>query len=206
MINPIDFILNFDVYLGTIIATFGLATYLFLFLIIFCETGLVVTPFLPGDSLIFIAGTFASKGDLNIILLFIIITAAAIFGNEINYLIGRFFGEKILEKKLIKKEYLDKTKEFYQKYGTLAIVIARFIPIVRTIAPFTAGIGKMEYKKFLTFNILGGILWVFLFLFAGYFFGQIPLIEKNLSLVIILIIIISVIPPIVHYIKNKIKK
>ena len=180
--NPIDFILHIDKYIGMLIDKFGAATYLILFLIIFAETGLVLTPFLPGDSLLFIVGTFASQGYFNIMLTWILLCIAAILGDSANYTIGNLFGKKLLkEKNLIKKEHLKKTDDFYEKYGAKTIIIARFVPIVRTLAPFVAGIGKMEYKKFLTYNVVGGIFWVTLFTLAGYFFGGIPFVQKNLT-------------------------
>src|SRR3989338_9006379 len=183
--NLIDFILHIDKYLGVIIQDYGILTYVILFLIIFLETGLVITPFLPGDSLIFVAGTFAAKGYFNVFLLFFILSFAAIIGDTVNYWIG---------------------KNFYEKQGNKTIVIARFIPIIRTFAPFVAGIGKMNYSKFLVYNIIGGVAWVFLFLFGGYLFGEIPFVEKNLTLVIFIIIFISILPPIIEYIRIKRKK
>lgn len=208
VINTIvDFILHLDKYLDLVIQNYGVLTYLFLFGIIFLETGLVITPFLPGDSLVFVAGAFAARGVINIFLLWVILCIAAIAGDSLNYWIGDFFGEKIFLKiKFFKKEHLDKTKNFYKKYGAKTIIMARFVPIVRTFAPFVAGVGKMDYKKFISYNIIGGIAWVTLFLFAGYFFGQIPIIEKNLTLVIFGIIIISLIPPVIEYLRERKKK
>ncbi len=200
----LDFILHFDRYIDLIIQNYGVLVYFVLFLIIFLETGLVIAPFLPGDSLIFVAGAIAARGDINIIFLFIILSSAAILGDSLNYWIGNYFGERIFTKsRLIKKEHLDKTKEFYRKHGGKTIILARFIPIIRTFAPFVAGIGKMNYKRFFLFNITGGIIWVFIFLLGGYFLGRIEFIKNNLSLVIIAIIIISVIPVIVEYLRNK---
>ncbi len=202
--NLIDFILHVDKYIGIIIQNYGIFTYLLMFLVIFCETGLVVTPFLPGDSLIFVLGTFAAKGFLSFLLLFIILCFAAILGDTINYWIGNYFGEKLFSKnRFFRQEYMDKTKNFYEKHGNKTIILARFVPIIRTFAPFVAGIGKMNYFKFLSFNIIGGIAWVSIFLFGGYFFGGIPLIERNLSLVILIIIILSVLPAIVEYLKTR---
>jgi membrane-associated protein len=203
----IDFILHIDKYIDILITKFGFFTYFILFLIIFLETGLVITPFLPGDSLIFVSGAFAAKGVLNIFILYILFCLAAILGDSLNYLIGNYFGEKIFLKfKLVKKEHLEKTKDFFNKYGGKTIVLARFVPIVRTFAPFVAGIGKMNYSKFLLYNIIGGIVWVTIFLFAGYFFGKIPIIEKNLTIVIFVIIGISILPMVYEYINHKIKK
>lgn len=191
----INIILHLDNYLNEIIINYGILTYLFLFLIIFLETGLVFTPFLPGDSLIFAAGAFASVGSLNIFLLFILLTLAAILGDNINYFIGSYFGKKLSKNsRFLKKEYLDKTNQFYEKYGAKTIVIARFIPFVRTFAPFVAGIGKMQYGKFLRYNIIGGISWIAFFSFAGYFVGNLPIIKQHFTLFLISIILISMIP------------
>ncbi len=189
----IDLFIHLDKYLPMMVASYGNLIYGILFAIIFCETGLVVTPFLPGDSLLFIAGTVAAVGGLNLSLLLLIITSAAIIGDNVNYFIGRFVGQKILEMNLpmIKKEHLDKTHEYFEKYGPLTIIVARFAPFVRTFTPFIAGMGAMEYKKFLPFDICGGILWVCSFTLAGYFLGTIPVIKENMSLVALIIIVIS---------------
>ena len=194
--NFIDFILHLDKYLSLIIQQFGVWTYLLLFLIVFAETGLVITPFLPGDSLLFAVGTFAAIGALNVLWVFIIISAAAILGDTINYSIGKFLGSKAFENypKIFKKEHLDKTHKFYEKYGAKTIVLARFVPIVRTFAPFVAGVGKMTYFKFLFYNVFGGILWVALFVFGGYFFGNISVIKRNFTIVILIIIVLSFMP------------
>ena len=201
---PIDFILHIDKYVGIIIQNYGVLAYFILFLIIFCETGLVVTPFLPGDSLLFVAGTFAAADFMNVFYLFIILSIAAIFGDSLNYSVGNYLGVKIsLGNKWIKKEYLDKTHNFFEKHGNKAIIMARFVPIMRTFVPFVAGIGKMHYKKFLLYNIIGGILWVAIFLFAGFFFGGIPIIEKNLNYVILGIIFVSLIPIIYEFLRRK---
>ncbi len=199
----IDIILHLDKYLGQIISQYGTFTYFILFMIIFLETGLVFTPFLPGDSLLFVAGTFAAKGFMNIFLLFLVLTIAAILGDTLNYFIGIYFGEKIFSKtKFVKKEYLDKTKLFYDKHGNKTIILARFIPMVRTFAPFVAGIGRMNYLNFLSYNIIGGILWVGIFVFGGYFFGNIKFVSDNLTYFIIGIIIISVIPALIGIFKK----
>src|SRR3989344_8971972 len=203
----IDIFLHLDKYLAVIMQNYGLAVYPLLFLVVLFETGLVVTPFLPGDSLLFIAGTIASENLLNIGILFILFLAAAILGDSLNYTIGNLFGEKVfVKRKLIKQEHLDKTKEFYKKYGGKTIFLGRFIPIVRSFAPFVAGVSKMNYSRFLMFNILGAIVWVILFLFSGYFFGKIPFVQNNLSFFIILIIFISILPAIIAFLKHKKKK
>lgn len=205
----IDIFLHLDKYLGMIINNFGFETYLILFLIIFLETGLVVTPFLPGDSLIFAAAAFAAMGMLNIYVLIGILMVAAILGDTVNYEIGRIFGNKLIKfggGKLIKKEHLDKTNKFYEKHGGKTIIFARFIPIVRTLAPFVAGIGKMHYKDFISFNALGGILWVVGVSALGYFFGNIPIVKENFEIVIIGIIGVSVLPVVIEFIKSKMKK
>ncbi|MBS3091146.1 VTT domain-containing protein [Candidatus Pacearchaeota archaeon] len=202
----IDFIVHIDKYINIIIQKFGILTYAILFLIIFLETGLLVTPFLPGDSLLFVVGTFAALGSLNVVLIFFLLSLAAILGDSFNYFLGSYFGERFFyEKGWIKIENLNRTKEFFRKYGSKTIVIARFLPVVRTVAPFIAGVGKMDYLRFLIYNVLGGIAWVALFLFAGFFFGNISFIKENLSLVIIAIIILSFTPAIVQYIRHKIK-
>ncbi len=189
----IDLFIHLDKYLPAMVASYGNLIYGILFAIIFCETGLVVTPFLPGDSLLFITGTVAAVGGLNITLLLIIITSAAIIGDNVNYFIGRFVGQKILAMNLpmIKQEHLDQTHEYFEKYGPFTIIVARFAPFVRTFTPFIAGMGAMEYKKFLPFDICGGLLWVGTFTLAGYFLGTIPVIKENMSLVALIIIVIS---------------
>jgi len=210
--NLIDFILHLDKHLSLIIQNFGSWTYLILFLIIFAETGFVATPFLPGDSLLFAVGTFAAIGSLNVLWLFIILSSAAIIGDTVNYSVGKFLGRKAIEHetRFIKKEYIDKTQKFYEKYGAKTIVLARFVPIVRTFAPFVAGIGSMNYFKFLAYNVFGGILWVGILLFGGYFFGNIPIVRNNFSVAILLIIIISIMPMIIefwrHYRQKKAQK
>ena len=204
----IDFILRMDVHLGQIISTYGGLTYGFLFIIIFIETGLVITPFLPGDSLIFAAGAFAALGSLNIFIILPLLVAAAILGDTANYWIGHFFGQQLIAnpKVPIKKEHIEKTQAFFNKYGGKTIILARFIPIVRTFAPFVAGIGNMHYGKFISYNIIGGTVWVLLATSAGYFFGNIPFVKENFSLVIIVIVVISVIPMGIELIRSKIAK
>lgn len=206
--NFIDIFLHLDKHLSEIISNYGTLTYIILFAIIFIETGLVIMPFLPGDSLLFAAGAFAAKGDLEISTLFLLLLIAGIIGDTLNYHIGKFLGNKVFESssKFFKKEYLEQTQAFYDKHGGKTIIIARFIPIVRTFAPFVAGIGVMNYKKFITYNIVGCIFWVGGFLLAGYFFGNIPTVKKNFTLVIFAIIFISILPPIVEIIKAKIGK
>ncbi len=196
----IDFILHIDRYLKILIENYGVLTYLILFAIIFCETGLVFTPILPGDSMIFVAGTFAAQGSLSIGWLLFLISIAAIAGDTINYFAGSYFKNG---NRFIKKEYLEKTEDFYKKYGKKAIFLARFIPIVRTIAPFVAGMGKMDYKTFVFYNIAGGLVWVFLFGLAGYFFGNVPVVKENLTLIILGIIFLSFVPPVWEWIKKR---
>ncbi|MBS3078911.1 DedA family protein [Candidatus Pacearchaeota archaeon] len=203
----IDFIIHIDKYIDILVTKFGIFSYFILFLIVFCETGLVLTPFLPGDSLLFVAGAFASRGVFNIFILYILFLAAAILGDSVNYWIGYYFGENVFEKwKLFKKEYLDRTKLFYEKHGGKTILFARFIPIIRTFAPFVAGVGKMHYGTFIFYNIFGGFLWVSLFLLGGYFFGQLEWVEHNLTILIFAIIIISFMPVLVEYVNHRLRK
>lgn len=202
----IDIILHLDSYLNTIIQNYGGWTYGLLFIIIFCETGLVITPFLPGDSLLFATGALAATGTLHIVILFIVFYSAAVIGDTANYQIGKKIGNNIYEKedmKLINKEYLKKAHVFYEKHGSMTIVLGRFIPVIRTFVPFVAGIGKMSYPRFLVYNVLGGFMWVGLFLFGGFFFGNLPIVKENFSFVLIAIILISIIPGIVIFIKEK---
>ena len=204
----IDFILHLDVHLGQIITAYGSLTYALLFLIIFVETGLVITPFLPGDSLLFAVGAFAALGSLNIFMLLVLLTVAAIFGDTANYWIGHFFGEKLVAnpKIPIKKEHIVRTQKFFDKHGGKTIILARFVPIVRTFAPFVAGIGKMHYGKFISFNIIGGIGWVLLVTLSGFFFGNIPVVKDNFSTVIIAIVLISIAPMIIQGLMSKFQK
>ena len=206
----IDFILHIDQHLVNIVQTYHLWTYAILFLIIFCETGLVVTPFLPGDSLLFVAGAIAALPEmpLDVHLLVLIVFAAAFLGDSCNHAIGHFFGEKLFsnpDSRIFKRSYLDKTHEFYRKYGGKTIVIARFVPIVRTFAPFVAGMGKMHYTWFLTYNALGGALWVAIFCYTGYLFGDQPFVQDNLKLLIVAIIVISVLPAVFEVLRAKMK-
>lgn len=200
----LDIILHMDKYLNIILQNYGTWTYAVLFAVIFVETGLVLMPFLPGDSLLFVAGTLSGAGKLNVFMLFGLLSLAAILGDTFNYWIGSYFGEKVFAKsRLFKREYLEKTKKFYDKHGGKTIIIARFIPIVRTFAPFVAGIGKMSYLRFLTFNIVGGVGWVAIFTFGGYFFGQMTVVKENITLITILIILASFVPPAWEYIKHR---
>jgi membrane-associated protein len=203
----LNMIFHLDSFLAQLIQQYGAFTYVFLFLIIFCETGLVFLPFFPGDSLLFLSGAFAAQGLLNIWVLFISLAAAAIIGDTVNYWIGKILGEKIfLEKKLVKKKHLDRAHAFFEKHGGKTIILARFVPIVRTVAPFVAGIGEMHYAKFLAYNVAGGIAWTGIFLFAGEFFGTLPAVQENLSLIIIAIIVISLLPAIFEFLKYKMAK
>lgn len=198
----IDFFVHLDKYLPVIIKSFGIWSYVIIFLVIFCETGLVVTPILPGDSLLFALGSFAALGALNIEVLLISLCVAAIAGDTVNYAIGHIVGPKVFhyeDSRFFKKAYLEKTHQFYEKHGGKTIIIARFMPIIRTFAPFVAGIGAMSYPKFALYNICGGIAWVCLFLCGGYFFGNIPSVRNNFTLVIIVIILISVLPGFIEY-------
>jgi len=201
-----DFFIHLDRYLGLIIQAFGNWTYVIFFLVIFCETGLVVTPFLPGDSLLFGLGTFAALGLLEIEWLLILLSIAAVAGNMVNYAIGQFVGPKVFHKqnvRFLNKEYLDRTHRFYEKHGGKTIVIARFIPIIRTFAPFVAGIGNMTYTRFTLYNVLGSITWVTIFIVGGYYFGNLPVVKRNFTLVIFAIIIISVLPIVFEYIRQR---
>jgi membrane-associated protein len=200
-----EFIIHIDVHLSEIIQSYGVWTYLILFLIIFCETGLVVTPILPGDSLLFAAGTFAARGDFNVMWLFILLSIGAVLGDTVNYWIGSFVGPKIFHKehvRFLNKEYLDRTHQFFEKYGGKTIIIARFVPIIRTFAPFVAGIGSMTYWHFISYNVIGGIVWIAAFVFAGYYFGNITIVKNNFTIVIFAIIIISILPGVIEFIRQ----
>lgn len=201
----IDFILHLDEQLAIIIAQYGTWTYALLFLVIFMETGFVVTPFLPGDSLLFAAGSFAALDALNPWILFGLLSFAAVLGDTVNYWIGKAVGERAFSGTIrwLKKEHLDRTHEFYEKHGGKTIILARFIPIIRTFAPFVAGVGSMSYGHFIAFNVVGGIAWVAIFTFMGYFFGNLPFVQKNFELVIFAIIFISFIPPVFEFIKAR---
>lgn len=208
----IDLFLHLDEYLKIVIDDYGTWTYGLLFVVIFVETGLVIMPFLPGDSLLFAAGTFASFGSLNIFLMWGLLFVAAVLGDTVNYWVGHKFGLAIFEtenrllKKVLKKEYLEKTEAFYEKHGGKTIILARFVPIVRTFAPFVAGVGTMEYGRFITYNLVGGFLWVTLFLYLGYFFGGLEFVANNFEIVILAIIFISVLPMFIEYWKARNEK
>lgn len=202
----IDLFLHLDQHLNELISQYGTWTYAILWLIVFCETGLVVTPFLPGDSLLFVAGTVAAAGGMNIHLLAVLLIVAAILGDSLNYALGRWLGPRVFRSErswLFRKDYLDRTNRFFDKHGGKTIIIARFLPIVRTYAPFVAGIGRMEYGRFLFFNVIGAAIWVVSLAYAGYFFGNLPIVKKNLSLVIVLIILLSITPGIVEVVRAK---
>ncbi len=206
----VDFVLNIDKHLLEIVQDYRTWTYLILFVIIFMETGFVVTPFLPGDSLLFAAGAIAANPSepLNLLPLMLLLILAAVLGDNVNYYIGRFFGTKIYDKnyRMIKREYIDRTHLFYEKHGGKTIIIARFMPIIRTFAPFVAGVGTMTFTRFFLFNIVGGILWVILFCVSGFFFGSIPFVKNNFSIVILGIIFVSLLPMIIAFLKNYLDK
>ena len=202
----IDFILHIDQHLTELAAQYGVWIYGILFLIIFCETGLVVMPLLPGDSLLFAAGSIAAIGKMNIHLMVVLLIIAAILGDAVNFVIGKYFGEKLFSNpnsKIFKQSHLQKTQQFYAKHGGKTIILARFIPIVRTFAPFVAGMGHMSYHHFLAYNVIGGVLWVTIFSYLGYFFGNLPIVKDNLSLVLIAIIVLSILPGIIEIIRHK---
>ena len=207
----IDLFLHLDVHLAELVAQHGMWIYAILFLVIFCETGLVVTPFLPGDSLLFVAGTLAAIGSnhINVHLMVLLLIGAAVLGDACNYFIGKFFGEKLFsnpDSKVFKQAYLEKTHNFYEKHGGKTIIIARFVPIVRTFAPFVAGMGKMGYTRFLSYNVIGGIAWVVIFMYAGFLFGELEFVKKNLSVLVIVIIFVSLLPAIFEIWRNKRKE
>jgi membrane-associated protein len=202
----VDILVHLDQYLGVIIKEYGFWTHLLLFLIIFCETGLVVTPFLPGDSLLFAAGTFAALGSLNLTWLLVSLSVAAVGGDTVNYWAGCVVGPKVFSGKysrFFNREYLNRTHRFYEKYGGKTIIFARFVPIIRTFAPFVAGIGSMTYPRFIIYNVLGGIAWILILTLAGYFFGNIRMVRDNFTLVIFAIIVISVLPAIVEFLRQR---
>ncbi len=202
----LSFLLHIDKYLMDVISFFGNWTYVLLFIVIFAETGLVVTPFLPGDSLLFAVGTFAGGGLLNLVTSYLTLLAAAILGDTVNYWVGHYIGPKVFKNetsKFFKKEYLKKTRTFYDKYGGKTIIIARFLPIIRTFAPFVAGVGRMNYSKFFLYNVVGGFVWVSALVLAGFFLGGLPFIKENFEYAIFIIIVLSLLPGFVEYIKYK---
>ena len=203
--NIVDFFVHLDKYLDIAIRQYGILTYAILFFVIFAETGFVFTPFLPGDSLLFAAGTLSVISVLNVHYLFLLLTLAAVLGNSSNYLIGHLIGEKIFHKypRFLKREYLGRTHEFYEKHGGKTVIITRFVPIIRTFAPFVAGVGSMTFTRFSVYNITGGVLWVGVFIYGGYFFGNIPLVKNNFSIVTIAIILISILPAIIEFFRQK---
>ncbi len=202
----IDLFLHLDKHLGEVIQNYGVWTYSILFLIVFCETGLVVAPILPGDSLLFAAGAFAARGSLDLRILILLLLVAAILGDAVNYHIGRIIGPKVFEKKdskIFRKEYLEKTQKFYERYGGKTIVIARFVPIIRTFAPFLAGVGQMSYAKFALYNISGAVIWIFSLTLAGYYFSELPFVKNNFSLVVLAIIFLSILPAVIEFVRAR---
>ncbi|MBI2545903.1 DedA family protein [Candidatus Woesearchaeota archaeon] len=202
----LSFILHLDQHIQWVFDSYGIWIYAILFFIIFAETGFVVTPFLPGDSLLFAVGAFAATGSLNVFFLFMLLSVAAIGGNTVNYAVGYKLAPAITKGKkvrFIKKEYIERTRKFYEKYGGKTIILTRFIPILRTFAPFMAGVGSMSFWKFQMYNIIGGIAWIGIFLYSGYFFGNIPFVKQNFTIVILVIIIVSLIPAAVEYVRHR---
>ena len=206
LLKGVDILLHLDKYLDIMIQNMGLWSYVIIFLIIFCETGLVVMPLLPGDSLLFAIGTFAALGSFDITTVLVLLSVAAIAGDTLNYWIGSYLGAKVFQyedSRFFKKKYLERTHQFYEKHGGKTIIIARFIPIIRTFAPFVAGVGSMTYRKFLAYNVVGGVMWIFFLTLAGYFFGTIPVVRQNFTLVIMAIIVISVLPGVIEYLRQR---
>lgn len=202
----IEWILHIDRHLGELIQQFGPWIYALMFVVVFCETGLVVTPILPGDSLLFALGTFAGMGQLDLTTLLVLLIAAAILGDSVNYWLGSLLGPKIFrgEKvRFLNRKHLDKTHEFFERYGGKAIILARFMPIFRTFVPFVAGMGRMTYRRFMAYNVIGGVVWVTLFLLAGYFFGSRPLVQQNFTLVILGIVVVSVLPAVIEFVRER---
>ena len=207
----IDFILHIDQHMIELVRDYHLWTYAILFVIVFCETGLVVTPFLPGDSLLFVAGAITALPGvpLEVGYLVLIVFAAAVLGDSCNYAIGHYFGRRLFsnpQSRIFKQSYLDKTHEFFRKYGGKTIILARFVPIVRTFAPFVGGMGKMHYYYFMLYNVTGAALWVCIFCFAGYFFGDLPFVQRNLKLLLVAIIVVSILPAVIEVLRAKLKK
>lgn len=202
----VDFILHIDKHLDLLVQDYGIWTYAILFLIVFCETGLVVTPFLPGDSLLFAAGAIAARGSIDVYTTAIVIFIAAVVGDAVNYAVGKFIGPRVFhfqDSRVFKRQYLERTQQFFVKYGSKTIVIARFVPIVRTFAPFLAGVGSMPYSKFALYNVSGGALWVILFVFAGFLFGELSVVKNNFTLVIMAIIVISILPAVIETLRMR---
>jgi membrane-associated protein len=202
----IDLVLHLDKHLQLLIQNYGIWIYAILFLIIFCETGLVVTPFLPGDSLLFVAGALAATGSMHVHTLFILLVVASFLGDNTNYWIGRFFGPRVFSRegsRLLNPKHLERTQAFYDRHGGKTIIIARFVPIVRTFAPFVAGIGRMVVPRFMMFAIVGALVWIGSLVYAGYFFGNIPWVKNNLSLVIVGIVVLSILPGIIEYLRHR---
>ena len=201
-----DLVIHLDRHLNGVIQDYGVWTYLILFLIIFCETGLVVTPILPGDSLLFAVGTFAARGALDLTVVLLLLSVAAILGDTVNYAIGYRVGPQVFRKaggRLLNREYLDRTHRFYERHGAKTIIIARFVPIIRTFAPFVAGIGRMSYARFLTYNVAGGVGWIAVLVLGGYAFGNIPIVKRNFTLVIFAIIILSLVPGVIEVLRRR---
>jgi len=206
LLNFIDIFIHLDQHLSLLIQSFGGWAYLIVFLVIFCETGLVVTPILPGDSLLFGLGAIAAMGALKVEWLFVMLSIAAIAGDTANYMIGHYVGPRVFAResgRFFKKEYLERTHRFYEKYGGKTIIIARFVPIIRTFAPFVAGIGSMSYSRFIVYNIVGGISWIALFIFGGYYFGNLSIVKRKFTLVIFAIILISILPGVIEYVRQR---
>lgn len=202
----VDFVLHVDVHLDQLIRDYGTWTHLILFVIVFCETGLVVTPFLPGDSLLFAVGAFAARGSLDPVTALVVLSLAAILGDSLNYWVGYRIGPRVFHRtdvRFLNRKHLDRTHQFFEKYGGKTIVIARFVPIVRTFAPFVAGVGSMTYVKFFTYNVVGGIAWVVIFLAGGYFFGNLEVVRRHFSLVILAIIVLSVLPAVIEVVRAR---
>jgi len=200
-----DLFVHLDKHLGDVIGAYGAWTYLLLFIIVFCETGLVVTPILPGDSLLFAAGALAATGALNAVYLFGLLAVAAVAGDTVNYAIGKSIGPRVFRENIrfIKREYLFRTQEFYQRHGGKTIFLARFVPIIRTFAPFVAGVGTMTYRRFVAYNVFGGVVWTGLFIFAGFYFGSLPAVKENFTLVILAIVFISIMPILIEYLRHR---
>jgi membrane-associated protein len=205
LMTAVDWFLHLDKHLEEVVQQYHAIAYFMLFAVVFCETGLVVTPFLPGDSLLFAAGALGAKGWFNVNLLFLLLTAAAILGDTVNYWIGAIIGPKAFtgRYRFLRKEYLDRTHRFYERHGGKTIILARFVPIIRTFAPFVAGIGAMNYTRFLIYNVVGGIAWVAMFTYGGYFFGNLPWVKKNFSIIILAIIVISVMPLVIEFLRQR---